>query len=460
MSLRNYLKGIANVLRERLNTTEPINAQDFPSKIEEVYIKAYDEGGVNGVKHGIELGKQSMVDESKIIEKIVTGQGIVSVNDVSEVPHDISVKLTSNTVDDISTVKLYKQGKNLVDIPDFTFSSSAVHKNLDVNLFKGKTVTLSALLDATEAETQTFNLRLDYIINGATTHNSTNAVSAGNKVIVKVTVKIPENAEQVQLIKQVGSSSKIGSAKVTEIMFELGSPTEYEPYIEPTVYDVLADGTVEGVKSISPKMTLFADADVEIKMTYHKSFGMQAEYDAFWDEFQQNGNRRDYSCAFAYSGWTDEIYNPKYPIKPATCNQLFNGAVYITNTKVDIDLTDLGGNQKYYLFSSARKLKTVKKLIVYEGWIPSGVFDNCVALENIVIEGTLGRSINMQWSTKLTVESALSIINSLKDYTGTDKFGTYTLTFADEVWVRLETVTPPDGYTSWRSYTESKGWLT
>lgn len=38
---------------------------------------------------------------------------------------------------------------------------------------------------------------------------------------------------------------------------ELGeTATDYEPYIEPTVYTATADGTVEGVKSISPSMTL------------------------------------------------------------------------------------------------------------------------------------------------------------------------------------------------------------
>lgn len=187
--------------------------------------------------------------------------------------------------------------------------------------------------------------------------------------------------------------------------------------------------------------------------------GKQAEYDRFWDKFQQNGKRIAYAYAFAYGGWTDEVYNPKYTIKPISCNNLFTATENITDTKVDIDLTDLGGTQKYYIFNSARKLKTVKKLIVHEAWATTGCFDTCVALENIVIEGTLGRSINMQWSALLTAESTKSVVTHLKDYKGTEYEGTYTVKFHDTAWNTLEATTPPDGYTSWKDYVLNKGWL-
>ena len=41
------------------------------------------------------------------------------------------------------------------------------------------------------------------------------------------------------------------------IQIELGTTaTDYEPYTEPTTYQSTADGIVEGIKSISPNMTL------------------------------------------------------------------------------------------------------------------------------------------------------------------------------------------------------------
>lgn len=42
--------------------------------------------------------------------------------------------------------------------------------------------------------------------------------------------------------------------------------------------------------------------------------GKQAEYDKFWDNLQQNGNRRNYWGAFSGAGWNDEIFKPKYPL--------------------------------------------------------------------------------------------------------------------------------------------------
>ena len=42
--------------------------------------------------------------------------------------------------------------------------------------------------------------------------------------------------------------------------------------------------------------------------------GKQAEYDAFWDVYQQNGNRTYYRFGFCGSGWCADTFKPKYPI--------------------------------------------------------------------------------------------------------------------------------------------------
>jgi hypothetical protein len=57
-----------------------------------------------------------------------------------------------------------------------------------------------------------------------------------------------------------------------KLQVELGTtPTEYEPYIEPTVYDVNADGTVEGVTSLYPSTTLYTDTQgAVIDCTYYQ----------------------------------------------------------------------------------------------------------------------------------------------------------------------------------------------
>jgi hypothetical protein len=42
--------------------------------------------------------------------------------------------------------------------------------------------------------------------------------------------------------------------------------------------------------------------------------GKEAEYNRFWDAFQQNGERTNYCYAFAGSGWSTENLNPKHTI--------------------------------------------------------------------------------------------------------------------------------------------------
>ena len=39
-----------------------------------------------------------------------------------------------------------------------------------------------------------------------------------------------------------------------------------------------------------------------------------SHYDAFWDTFQRNGERKDYRYGFSGIGWNDENFKPKYDI--------------------------------------------------------------------------------------------------------------------------------------------------
>ena len=52
--------------------------------------------------------------------------------------------------------------------------------------------------------------------------------------------------------------------------------------------------------------------------------GKKAEYDNFWDNFQNYGTRRGYQYAFAYSYWNENIFKPKYNITPDDCSYMFN----------------------------------------------------------------------------------------------------------------------------------------
>lgn len=62
--------------------------------------------------------------------------------------------------------------------------------------------------------------------------------------------------------------------------------------------------------SVAEKLTAIAE---NVPKVYEA--GKKAEYDAFWDTFQQNGERKAYQFAFG-SCFTPELFKPKYAIVP------------------------------------------------------------------------------------------------------------------------------------------------
>ena len=165
--------------------------------------------------------------------------------------------------------------------------------------------------------------------------------------------------------------------------------------------------TTENIKS--------AELSEKIEKVYEA--GQQAEYDKFWDTYQQNGERYNYSGAFAY-GWIDEIYNPKYPFKDIRyCSGMFTNSV-ITDTKQEMSFIDgYAGRLPYFMahFKTIRPIH-VTELITYED-----AFTACSNLENIAFDGVIGNDIYFGNSPLLTHDSLMSIINALKNFRLTTK---------------------------------------
>lgn len=161
--------------------------------------------------------------------------------------------------------------------------------------------------------------------------------------------------------------------------------------------------------------------------------GKKSGYDAFWDAAQDFGRRVTYVCGFAGHCWTDENYNPKYPITATdNANYLFWNSK-LTDTKVDIYLPVGGSNNSNTFASSA--LVTIRKLIVTENTKFSNTFGGCSKLENITFEGVIGSDMTISAATKLTHASLMSILNALKDYSGSGT--TYTVTLGAENLAKL-----------------------
>ena len=172
--------------------------------------------------------------------------------------------------------------------------------------------------------------------------------------------------------------------------------------------------------------------------------GKEAEYNRFWDEFTWNGERTDYMSAFR--SWSIEEFHPTRKIIPTNAQQLFylasnlkkveaayldlsqqteKNSVYLNfstfnNCKELEDLSEIdfpcGGYS--YTFYECRKLHSIGTLNFDESdYIQNRVFHYCDELQNLKIAGTIGQNgFNISYSTKLTHESLMSIINALKDY--------------------------------------------
>lgn len=186
--------------------------------------------------------------------------------------------------------------------------------------------------------------------------------------------------------------------------------------------------------------------------------GKTQEYWRFWNSFQQEGTRRNYINAFCGVCWRDDTYNPPYEIIATTQGSgMFQNNTMITTTKVPITISNTTNNVQVFLGCTRLKtivsLKVTEKITAYTAW-----FSSCNALENITFteDSVIAASINFQ-QCPLSVASMKSIIAQLKNYSGTDKDGTYTLTFSEDCWTALEAdsdVTVGEDRVTWRVYVQ------
>lgn len=147
--------------------------------------------------------------------------------------------------------------------------------------------------------------------------------------------------------------------------------------------------------------------------------GKQTEYDRFWDNYQDNGNRTNYVYAFARL-WPVECYDPKYPI---TCtgkggDMIFYNNTNIIDTKVPITL-DTSANQTLFWCTALKKTH----IIVNKDTKFNLTFQKCESLEELYIYGTIGQNGFNVLQCPLDSDSVSRIATVLEDKSG-DTSGT------------------------------------
>ena len=104
-------------------------------------------------------------------------------------------------------------------------------------------------------------------------------------------------------------------------------------------------------------------------------------------------------------------------------NNMFYGCSNLTTIP---EIGTSNGTSFGAMFGYCQVLTTIPQLDISKGTNFNNMFDFCTDLENITFVGTINASISFSYSTKLTHDSLMSIINALADKTG--QSGTFKLT--------------------------------
>ena len=171
--------------------------------------------------------------------------------------------------------------------------------------------------------------------------------------------------------------------------------------------------------------------------------GRKAEREHFWDIYQDYGRRtvyNQYTGAFLGSAWTDENFNPKYPIAPTDASYMFRqtGITDLTKEGVVLDFSQCTKFNYAFAYNDIKKLpfidlsKAVDTTDAFNNIdcesmhlkfseatnIASGMFYQVIYLVNLRIEGTIAKSISFSYSNLLSTDAVQSVIDHLKDLTG------------------------------------------
>lgn len=189
---------------------------------------------------------------------------------------------------------------------------------------------------------------------------------------------------------------------------------------------------------IAEKLTKIAD-----NMPKVYEAGKEAEWNAFWDDFQDFGNRTAYNNAFQ-NGWTDIGFQPKWNIKPTSAGYMFantkianlkkcledHDVVFDTSNATSVSsMFENAGNLTHCpkistvkcsslpsIFFANKNLISIDEIVLKSDGSQTfndNSFKNCSSLVEIRFSGKIGNNINLSWSKNLSMMSLSSIVDAL-----------------------------------------------
>ena len=202
---------------------------------------------------------------ASVIKNTLSGT-IVTANDVSPAEHDLSIKLSSDTVTDFSNTKVRRFGKNMIPTNNLTVqgTSSWVSRQLGVFNVPNGTYTFSCEYEFLDENTTTVSAA----IRGKDQTYIAEIYGSNGRISKSFTTN---NGLIIYLYSNFSQNAMTSNVLFKNIQLEAGEfSTDYEQYIEPQTATPNSDGTVEGLRSLSPNMTIMADTEgVNIDCAYN-----------------------------------------------------------------------------------------------------------------------------------------------------------------------------------------------
>jgi hypothetical protein len=199
------------------------------------------------------------------------------------------------------------------------------------------------------------------------------------------------------------------------------------------------------LQTIAENLQIVNNLNEELEQTlYGTDTGGKSYYDEFWDLYQENGNRKDYTNCFSGVGWNNNTFKPKYDIVAKIPIRMFaysgiEGNLVQLLKDLGITMTvDIGQGRQGVWMLQGSKITHFPDIIMGDAYsyadllrdgsfltdvrlldirsdrgFGNNCFYGCTALKNITFEGNIGQDIYLQYSPSLSKASIESLINAL-----------------------------------------------
>lgn len=208
------------------------------------------------------------------------------IDDISPITREMEVKISSDTVEDLTAVKIRKQGKNLIPFPyqQLTLGTST-YNGVDFTVYEDGSILINGTATSNTTRylyrntTDLLGLKSGITISGSKNasddtqqgnvyflcnyYNSTGTMTQG--LVASTTPSgiktIADDWKGLGIYINIPNGKTLNNLLIKP-QLEIGATaTEYEPYITPTEYIPTADGTVNGVTSLYPNTTFTTDTE-------------------------------------------------------------------------------------------------------------------------------------------------------------------------------------------------------